>query len=269
MPRIALGIEYDGGAYAGWQQQPHARSVQGALQRVLGEVAGHAVELTAAGRTDAGVHALLQVAHFDTTAARPAQAWSLGGTAAAPDDLTVLWACEVPERFHARYSALSRSYLYRILNRRMRPALARARACWVRRPLDEAAMRRAAQRLLGERDFSSFRAAECQSSTPMRNLIEVAVARRGDVVEVRLRANAFLHHMVRNITGSLLLVGSGQRDEAWLEAVLAARDRRLAGPTAPPQGLYFAGVEYPPEFALASLTAASGRLGACSAGDAS
>jgi len=269
MPRIALGIEYDGSAFAGWQQQPHARSVQGALQRALGEVAGHAVELTAAGRTDAGVHALLQVAHFDTTAARPWQAWSLGGTAAAPDDLTVLWACEVPERFHARHSALSRSYLYRILNRRMRPALERARACWVRRPLDEAAMHRAAQRLLGERDFSSFRAAECQSSTPMRNLIEVAVARCDGVVEVRLRANAFLHHMVRNITGSLLLVGSGQRDEAWLEAVLAARDRRQAGPTAPPQGLYFAGAEYPPEFALASLPPASGRLGACRAGDAS
>jgi tRNA pseudouridine38-40 synthase len=268
MARIALGIEYDGTAYAGWQQQPHARSVQSVLQQALGRVAGHPVELTAAGRTDAGVHALLQVAHFDTSAVRPGQAWSLGGTAAAPDDVTVLWAREVPGSFHARYSALSRSYLYRIVNRRMRPALERSRACWIRRPLDETAMHRAAQQLLGEHDFSSFRAAECQSSTPMRNLMEAAVERCGDVVQFRVRANAFLHHMVRNIAGSLLLVGSGQRPEDWLAGVLAARDRRQAGPTAPPQGLYFAGVEYPSGFALDSAAPASGRLGPPGAGDA-
>jgi tRNA pseudouridine38-40 synthase len=268
MARIALGIEYDGGAYAGWQQQPRARSVQGELQRALGAVAGHPVALTAAGRTDAGVHALLQVAHFDTSAERPEHAWSLGGTSAASDDVTVLWAREVPGNFHARYSALSRTYLYRVVNRHMRPALERSRACWIRRPLDEAAMHRAAQQLLGERDFSSFRAAECQSSTPMRHLMEAEVVRRGEVVQIRVRANAFLHHMVRNIAGSLLLVGSGQRGEDWLAEVLAARDRRQAGPTAPPQGLYFAGVEYPSGFALASSPPASGRLGLLSAGDA-
>jgi len=268
MARIALGIEYDGGAYAGWQCQPHARSVQGVLQQALGEVAGHAVELTAAGRTDAGVHALLQVAHFDSEATRPEQAWVLGGTAAAPDDVTVLWARTVPGHFHARHSALSRTYVYRIVNRRLRPALERARACWVRRALDEAAMQSAAQRLLGERDFTSFRAAECQSSTAMRRLISADVERRGDVVSIRVRANAFLHHMVRNIVGSLLLVGAGQREEGWIEEVLAARDRTRAGPTAPPQGLYFAGVEYPPEFALASLPPSSGRLAALTVGDA-
>jgi tRNA pseudouridine38-40 synthase len=267
MARIALGIEYDGGAYAGWQYQAHARSLQAVLQQALGGIAGHAGELTAAGRTDAGVHALMQVAHFDTSAVRPMQAWSLGGTAAAPDDVTVLWACEVPGHFHARYSALSRTYVYRILNRRMRPALERARACWIRRPLDEAAMHGAVQRLLGERDFSSFRAAECQSATAMRHLMEAAVERRGDVVQIRVRANAFLHHMVRNIAGSLLLVGTRQRAEDWLEEVLAARDRTRAGPTAPPQGLYFAGVEYPAEFALASQSPASGRLWAPAAGD--
>jgi tRNA pseudouridine38-40 synthase len=260
MPRIALGIEYDGTAYAGWQQQAHSPSIQGELQAALAGVAGHPVGLTAAGRTDAGVHALAQVAHFDTTAQRPEQAWSLGGTAGAADDLSILWACEVPDRFHARHAALSRTYLYRVLNRRVRPALERHRACWVRRPLDAPAMHRAAQRLLGERDFTSFRAAECQSATPMRRLVATGVERCGDELRITVQANAFLHHMVRNIAGSLLLVGSGQRPEDWLVEVLEARDRTLAGPTAPPQGLYFAAVEYPAEFALPSTPAASGRL---------
>jgi len=267
MPRIALGIEYDGSAFAGWQRQAHARSVQGELERALATVAGHTVDLTAAGRTDAGVHALLQVVHFDTCAVRPERAWALGGTAASADDVTILWAREVPAQFHARRAALSRTYAYRILNRRMRPALDRLRACWVRRPLDVEAMHRAAQHLLGERDFSSFRAAECQSSTPMRRLTAIGAARHGEVVEITVRANAFLHHMVRNIAGSLLLVGAGQRSAQWLAEVLAARDRTLAGPTAPAQGLYFAGVEYPAEFGLPCPHRASGRLGAGPPGD--
>ena len=266
MARIALGIEYDGSAYCGWQQQAHAPSVQGALQEALRSVAGHPVQLTAAGRTDAGVHALMQVAHFDADVSRPEQAWSLGGTAVAADDLTVLWARPVPDRFHARHSALSRTYVYSILNRPLRPALARDRVCWVRRPLDAEAMHRAAQHLLGEHDFSSFRAAECQSSTAMRRLLEVFVERCGATVQITVRANAFLHHMVRNLAGSLLLVGTGQRPEAWIAEVLQARDRTLAGPTAPPQGLYFAGVEYPAEFGLPSGTQASGRLGGRPAG---
>jgi tRNA pseudouridine38-40 synthase len=267
MPRIALGIEYDGSAFAGWQQQAHARSVQAELERALSGVAGHELSLTAAGRTDAGVHALMQVAHFDTTAARPQHAWALGGTAASAEDVTVLWAREVPEDFHARHAALSRTYVYRILNRPLRPALDRLRVCWVRRPLDAGSMQRAAQCLLGERDFSSFRAAECQSSTPMRRVIDIAVERRGDVVEITVRANAFLHHMVRNLAGSLLLVGGGDRPEAWLAVVLAARDRTRAGPTAPPQGLYFAGVEYPARFGLPCAPRGSGRLDAGPSGD--
>ncbi len=260
MARIALGIEYDGSAYAGWQQQAHACSVQGALQGSLSAIAGHEVQLTAAGRTDAGVHALLQVAHFDTSGSRPEQAWTLGGTAGAPDDVSILWSRVVPDDFHARYSALSRSYLYRILNRRIRPAIDRQRVCWIRRPLDVPSMQRSAQQLLGERDFSSFRAAECQSSSAMRRLLAVDVRRSGADVCVVVTANAFLHHMVRNIVGSLLLIGSGQRPEGWLAEVLEARDRTLAGPTAPPQGLYLVGVEYPPQFGLPSGNAASGRL---------
>lgn len=260
MARIALGIEYDGSAYSGWQQQAHARSVQGTLQASLAAIAGHEVHLCAAGRTDAGVHALLQVAHFDTSVLRPEHAWTLGGTAGAPDDVSVLWSREVPEDFHARYSALSRTYLYRILNRRIRPAIDRQRVCWIRRPLDAPSMHRAAQQLLGERDFSSFRAAECQSSTSMRRLSAVDVLRMGAEVRVLVTANAFLHHMVRNIVGSLLLVGSGQRVEGWLVDVLESRDRTRAGPTAPPQGLYLAGVEYPAGFALPCCDPASGRL---------
>ena len=260
MGRVALGIEYDGSAFHGWQQQAHARSVQGELQRALSRIAGQEVVLTAAGRTDAGVHAFVQVAHFDTDAERPLHAWALGGTSGSAPDVTVLWACAVPEQFHARHSALSRRYLYRILNRQMRPALERARACWVRRPLGAQSMHRAAQSLVGEHDFSSFRAAECQSSSPMRNLMNLSVRRSGDVVEIDVRANAFLHHMVRNIVGSLVLVGAGSRPEDWLAEVLRARDRTRAGPTAPAQGLYLAGAQYPAAFGLPSASGASGRL---------
>lgn len=253
MPRYAIGIEYDGAAYAGWQVQAHAPSVQAELQAALGRIADHPVELTGAGRTDAGVHALLQVAHFDTDASRPLHAWALGGTAVSRPDITVLWAREVPGGFHARFSALSRTYLYRILNRAERPALARDRACWQRRPLDELAMHRAAQTLLGTHDFSAFRASECQSHTPIRRLIAIEVSRHGEYVDIVVSANAFLHHMVRNITGTLLAVGVGDRPEAWVAHVLAGRDRTRAGVTAPPQGLYFAGVEYPAEFGLPSV----------------
>ena len=268
MTRIALGIEYDGSAYSGWQQQGHARSVQAELQRALSGVAAHAVALTAAGRTDAGVHALMQVAHFDTTAVRPAHAWSLGATAGSAADVTVLWARAVPEHFHARHAALSRTYVYRILNRPMRPALERSRVCWVRRPLDAGAMHAAAQSLTGEHDFTSFRAAECQSSTPMRRVESITVERVGEIVELTVCANAFLHHMVRNIAGSLILVGAGDRPAVWLARALAALDRTQAGPTAPPQGLYFAGVEYDEAFGLPCRPRASGRLPASPPGDA-
>jgi tRNA pseudouridine38-40 synthase len=256
MARLALGIEYDGSACSGWQLQSHARSVQGELERALAIVADHPVQVTAAGRTDAGVHALMQVAHFDTAAVRPELAWVLGGSAEAPDEISVLWAREVPATFHARFSALARTYRYRILNRRVRPALERARACWIRRPLDADAMHEAAQCLIGEHDFTSFRAAECQSSTPVRRVTELTVRRDGDHVEVAIRANAFLHHMVRNVAGTLIAVGVGDRPTAWVTEVLTGRDRTRAGATAPPQGLYFAGVDYDPSFGLPSAPAA-------------
>jgi len=245
MPRLALGIEYDGTAFAGWQHQSHARTVQGDLQRALAQVADHPVEVTAAGRTDAGVHALEMVAHFDTSAARPLHAWVLGTNANVAADVAVLWAREVPESFHARHDALTRRYLYRILDRQLRPALERDRVCWVRHALDAQRMHDAAQCLVGHKDFSAFRAAECQSRTPVRNLTDIVVERHGTYVEIQLRANAFLHHMVRNIAGSLILVGRGERSPEWLSGVLHDRDRRQAGPTAPPQGLYFVAAEYP------------------------
>jgi tRNA pseudouridine38-40 synthase len=261
MPRLALGIEYDGSAFAGWQYQHHARSVQGELQQALSRVADHPIELTAAGRTDAGVHALEMVAHFDTGAERPLHAWVLGANANASTELSVLWAHPVPDTFSARHDAVSRSYLYRILDRRLRPALERDRVCWVRTELDVARMAEAARALVGHRDFSSFRAAECQSSTPIRDLRAITVERNGPYVDLRLRANAFLHHMVRNIAGSLILVGRGERPVEWVDEVLEARDRTKAGPTAPPQGLYFVGAEYPAGFGLPSYTLLRPRSG--------
>jgi tRNA pseudouridine38-40 synthase len=255
MARIALGIEYDGSAYCGWQLQSHARSVQGELERALSVVADHSIQLTAAGRTDAGVHALMQVAHFETTAVRPEQAWVLGGSAQAATDLSVLWAREVRGDFHARFSALSRTYRYIILNRRIRPALERARSCWVRRQLDVAAMQEAGQHLLGEHDFSAFRSADCQSSTPVRRLTGLSVRREGTHVEITISANAFVHHMVRNIAGTLIAVGVGDRPVFWVAELLAGRDRTVAGATAAPQGLYLAGVEYAAAFGLPSAPA--------------
>jgi tRNA pseudouridine38-40 synthase len=250
MARIAIGVEYDGSAYAGWQLQRHAPSVQGELERALSRIADHELRLTAAGRTDAGVHALMQVAHFDTGASRPEQAWVLGGSAECAADVSVLWARPVPGDFHARFSAVSRSYVYRILNRRVRPAIDRARACWLRRPLDADAMHAAAQALVGEHDFSAFRAAQCQSSTPVRRVTGVAVRREADRIEIEITANAFLHHMVRNVAGTLIAVGVGDRPAGWVAELLASRDRTRAGVTAPPQGLYFAGVEYEARWGL-------------------
>jgi tRNA pseudouridine38-40 synthase len=252
MPRLALGIEYDGSAFAGWQHQSHARSVQADLQNAVGRVADHPVALTAAGRTDAGVHALEMVAHFDTTADRPLHAWVLGANANAPPDITVLWAQPVADDFHARHHALARRYLYRILDRRMRPALERERVSWTRHDLDARRMHEAAQALVGEHDFSAFRASECQSPTPVRRLLDISVERHGPYVDVNVRANAFLHHMVRNIAGSLILVGRGERPAQWLPRVLRGRDRREAGPTAPPEGLYFVGADYPDDSGLPS-----------------
>ena len=244
MPRIALGLEYDGSGFAGWQSQIHARGVQQVVEEGLSVVANHPVSVIAAGRTDAGVHAAMQVVHFDTDAIRTERAWMLGAVSNMPKQVSVLWMREVPEAFHARYSALARRYRYVILNRTARPALTADRVSWVRDPLDEKRMHEAAQYLVGEHDFSSFRAAQCQSRTPMRNLYEIEVTRRGELVIVTVCANAFLHHMVRNIAGVLIAIGTGERPVDWTAQVLSYRDRTLGGVTAVPGGLYLAGIRY-------------------------
>ena len=248
--RLALGLEYDGSAYNGWQLQSHAPSIQGTLNQALSAVANAPVSTLAAGRTDAGVHALGQVVHFDTPVARENHGWLLGANSHLPDDIAVLWVREVPAGFHARHSALSRSYSFLVLNRPVRPALERLRAWWVRLPLDAAAMQEAARHLVGEHDFSAFRAAGCQASTPVRRLLSLEVRRQGELVVIHCRASGFLYHMVRNIAGSLVRVGLGEAGPGWLGELLVGRNRKAAAPTAPAQGLYLAGVEYPAELGL-------------------
>ena len=254
--RVAAVVEYDGSAYAGWQFQAHAPSIQDAVQRAIGFVAGHAVDIVCAGRTDAGVHAVGQVVHFETDVRRTGRAWVLGANTRLPRSIALQWAAEVDPRFHARHSAIRRTYRYCILNRSARSALADARAAWVHRPLDADAMTRAAQALLGEHDFSAFRASECQSASPVRRVESACVAREGDFVWIELTANAFLHHMVRNVVGTLLEVQAAADPFAAMAAVLAARDRKAAGMTAPAAGLYLWRVDYPPAFAIPSVRAA-------------
>jgi tRNA pseudouridine38-40 synthase len=226
--------------------------VQAVVEAALSTVADHPVEVTAAGRTDAGVHAAMQVVHFDTQAVRTERGWILGATTNLPPQVSALWAREVPEAFHARYSALARTYRYVILNRTPRPALAADRVCWIRDPLDENRMRAAAAPLVGEHDFSSFRAAECQARTPMRNVHKIDVERIGERIVLTVCANAFLHHMVRNIAGVLIAIGTGERPTGWAATVLEARDRTKGGVTAPPGGLYLAGIRYTPSLGLPS-----------------
>jgi tRNA pseudouridine38-40 synthase len=242
--RLALGLEYDGSAFRGWQSQERAIGVQALVEKALTAVADHPVEVMAAGRTDAGVHALMQVVHFDTTAVRSERGWMLGATSNLPKQISVLWARTVSAAFHARYSAQARSYRYYILNRAIRPAIGADYVSWVREPLDESRMHAAAQSLIGEHDFSSFRAAQCQARTPMRRVYEVNVHRFGEIIELAITANAFLHHMVRNIAGVLIAVGAGERPIEWAGEVLEARDRTIGGITAPPGGLYLTGVRY-------------------------
>jgi tRNA pseudouridine38-40 synthase len=243
--RLAVGLEYDGTRYAGWQQQPGLTTIQDCLQRALSAVADQPVALVGAGRTDAGVHAVAQVAHFDTTAERPLRGWVLGANSHLPADIAVNWVVEVDASFHARHSALARSYRYCILQRATRPAILRDRVCWLRTPLDARAMHEAAQALAGEHDFSSFRAVECQSATAMRRIDSIAVRADGPLVTIEVTANAFLHHMVRNIAGTLIEVGTGERPPRSVAETLAARDRTRAGVTAPAGGLYLWHVAYP------------------------
>ncbi len=250
MPRIALGLEYDGSAFAGWQAQTDASGIQSAVESALSFVANEPIAVTAAGRTDAGVHATTQVVHFDTSASRSERGWVRGASANLPAQVSVLWAREVSDEFHARFAALSRSYRYVILNRAPRPALLRERVCWMREQLDAARMHAAAQSLVGQHDFSSFRAAECQSPTPMRNLHSIQVTRIHEYVVIDVTANAFLHHMVRNIAGVLIAVGRGLQAVTWPGEVLQARDRAAGGVTAVASGLYLFGVRYPEMFSL-------------------
>lgn len=250
--RFALGVEYDGAAFSGWQTQTHATTVQDVLEAALSSVAGCAVATTCAGRTDAGVHALMQVVHFDIEVVRPDSAWVRGTNANLPSSVAVTWARPVPESFHARYSALARRYRYLLLNHPVRPAVLHGKVGWHHAPLDLEAMRVAARYLLGEHDFSAFRASECQAKSPVRRLDCLDISVEGDLVVFDLQANAFLHHMVRNIVGALVYVGNGRQPPSWLGEILAGRDRAKAAPTFDAAGLYLVGVDYGSAWSLPS-----------------
>ena len=258
--RIALGLEYDGSRYHGWQSQPSGITLQAtveqALARVSGHTAGERVAITAAGRTDTGVHATSQVVHFDTGLERSISTWVRGTNAHLPADITVNWAQAVPTDFHARFSATARTYHYRLLNRPTRPAISRVHEGWYHVPLDLAVMRQAARFLMGEHDFSAFRSSECQAKSPVRNITELEITQRGETFHIRITANAFLHHMVRNIVGTLVYIGkdvhekTGRFPPQWIEEVLRARDRTRAAPTFSAAGLYLTAVRYDERFRL-------------------
>ncbi|WP_133128188.1 tRNA pseudouridine(38-40) synthase TruA [Legionella nagasakiensis] len=248
--RIALMVEYDGSQYHGWQAQAGLRTVQQVLENALSNVADHDVSVVCAGRTDTGVHATSQIIHFDCQKERAIRSWIHGANAFLPKDVCVKWGREMPEHFHARYSALSRRYRYVIYNSSIRPALLRGNVTWQYRQLDHRLMHEAGQYLLGEQDFTSFRSIECQSKTPMRNVHSLQVWRHGDIIIIDICANAFLHHMVRNIAGVLIAVGSNRKPVSWVKDVLHAKDRKLGAETAPPYGLYMIEVTYPQEFGI-------------------
>lgn len=248
--RIAVGLEYDGASFAGWQSQPKGNTVQDVLQHAMTQVACTPVQVVCAGRTDAGVHALGQVIHFDVDIDRPLTAWVRGVNAHLPPAVAVRWAVPVADDFHARFSARSRAYRYVLLNRSSRPGLLAGKVGWCHRPLDITAMRAAAASLIGAHDFSSFRAAECQARSPVKTLHSFMIEQSGDLIAFDCRANAFLHHMVRNLVGALVTVGLGRHPVPWLAELLAARDRRLGAPTFSPAGLYLVGVEYDAHWGL-------------------
>lgn len=248
LQRFALGIEYDGAAFHGWQSQPHGQTVQDALERALSQVAAQPIRVHCAGRTDAGVHALNQVVHFDCAAQRPQQAWIRGGNAHLPPSVCVRWAQPVAADFHARFDAQSRHYCYLLHNHPVRPALMQGRVGWHHHPLDAARMQAAAQALLGEHDFSAFRAAECQAKSPVKIMQQAQVRRHGELIVFEFRANAFLQHMVRNLVGALVAVGNGREAVDSIAGLLAGRNRSRAAPTFSAAGLYLVGVDYAPHW---------------------
>jgi tRNA pseudouridine38-40 synthase len=251
--RIALGVHYNGASYYGWQRQQNVPSIAQHIEEALSQVANQPIEVQCAGRTDAGVHATGQVIHFDTTAERPHHAWVLGTNAHLPPQIAIQYALPVLDDFHARFSATARQYRYVIYNQPVRSGILAEGVTWHKTPLDEQAMHAAAQSLLGEHDFTSFRAAQCQSNSPCRYVHHVLVKRVQDYVIVDIKANAFLHHMVRNIVGALLWVGEHAKPVAWLKDLLEQRNRQLAAPTAKAHGLYFVDVTYPAEFQIPKL----------------
>lgn len=262
--RVAALLEYDGSRFSGWQwqdpaaQPPGSRTVQAVVERALSAVANETIRVTVAGRTDAGVHACAQVIHFDTRAQRTPYAWVRGTNSNLPPEVALLWAAEMDPGFHARFSATGRRYRYVILNRPVRPAVWAKRVSWEYRPLDIAPMQAAAVTLLGTHDFSAYRAVQCQAKNPVRELRALSVARHGELVIIEAYANAFLHHMVRNLAGVLMDIGAGERPVAWAREVLEARDRTAGGITAPANGLYLSAVEYPARFELPTVASPCG-----------
>ncbi|MDE2117981.1 MAG: tRNA pseudouridine(38-40) synthase TruA [Betaproteobacteria bacterium] len=251
--RIALGVEYDGSPFFGWQSQAEGHTVQDALQAALGGIAADPIAIIAAGRTDTGVHALEQVVHFDTQAERPLSAWVRGANALLPESIAVLWAHAVPDEFHARFSAQARSYQYVLINRPVRSAVHHGKVGWFHAQLDVEGMREAAQYLLGAHDFSAFRSSECQAKTPVKNLAQLDIQNSGDTLIFDLTADAFLHHMVRNIVGCLVYVGKGKHPPQWMKEVLESRNRNQAAPTFAPDGLYLRRIQYEAKWGLPQL----------------
>ena len=255
--RIALGIEYDGRPFCGWQFQDHSPSVQAVVEQALSNVAAYPVRVTCAGRTDTGVHAAEQVVHFDTEIVRDDKAWVMGTNANLPKSVSVLWVRTVNDTFHARFSAVRRRYRYVIFNRHVRPALLAGRVAFCFRDLNETRMQEAAQYLLGEHDFNAYRAVACQAKSPVRTVYRLDVTRQDELILIDIEANAFLHHMVRNIAGVLMAIGAGEHEPVWARDVLEGRDRSLGGVTASPDGLYLMEVVYPEAFALPRLSPSS------------
>jgi tRNA pseudouridine38-40 synthase len=248
--RIALGVEYSGSDFYGWQRQPHARTVQGCVEAALSKVANHPVTVVCAGRTDTGVHAVEQVIHTDVTAQRSMRSWVLGTNSNLPADISILWARPVDETFHARFSAMQRHYRYIILNRFTRPALLVNQVTWEHQPLEIERMQQAGDYLVGTHDFTSYRSVACQAKNPIRTVTRLMISRQENQVVIEISANGFLHHMVRNIAGVLMTIGGGEQTPAWTRAVLEARDRTVGGITAPASGLYLWGVDYPAVYKL-------------------